>query len=168
MYFSKTEGCEKVGRAMNLPPTAVLCVYVVLGSFVLSPSLVKVPGTNWFEPVLALLTVSMPTGSGKATLFRHLYTMMQEIRVMCGVTDEEPTWVFDDTTFEKMGVLMSENSCRLLCFYDEMSGFLTQIISTVDVACPIPMNCHSFYSSTMHTHGEGTQVSRLIHAETIT
>ena len=99
----------------------------VLGSFVLSPSVVKVPGTDWTEPVLAWLTVSMPTGSGKSTLFRHLYSMMQEIRVMCGVTDEEPTWVFDDATFEKMGALMSENSCRLLGFYDEMSAFLTQI-----------------------------------------
>ena len=84
----------------------------------------KVPGTDWTEPVLAWLTVSMPTGSGKSTLFRHLYSMMQEICVMCGVTDEEPTWVFDDATFEKM---MRENSCRLLGFYDEMSPFLTQI-----------------------------------------
>ena len=90
----------------------------VLGSFVLSPSVVKVPGADWTEPVLAWLTVSMPTGSGKSTLFRHLYSMMQEIRVMCGITDEEPTWVFDDAIFEKMGALMSENSCPLLGFYD--------------------------------------------------
>ena len=69
----------------------------------------------------------MPTGSGKSTLFRHLYSLLQEIRVTCGVTDEEPAWVFDDATFEKMGALMSENSCRLLGFYDEMSAFLTQI-----------------------------------------
>ena len=47
------KGCEKVGRAMNLPPTAVLCGYIVLGSFVLSPSLIKVPGTDWTEPVFA-------------------------------------------------------------------------------------------------------------------
>ena len=93
----------------------------------LSPSVVKVPGTDWTELVLAWLTVSMPTGSGKSTLFQHLYSMMQEIRVMCGVTDEEPTWVFDGATFEKMGALMNENSCRLLGFYDEMSAFLTQI-----------------------------------------
>jgi len=52
---------------------------------------------------------------------------MRNIRVICGVCDEEPTWVFDDATFEKMGALMSENSSRLLGFYDEMSVFLTQI-----------------------------------------
>ena len=75
---------------MNLPPTAVLCGYVVLGSFVLSPSIVKVPSTDWIEPVLAWLTVSMPTGSGKSTLLR------QEIRAICGVKDNEATWVFDD------------------------------------------------------------------------
>lgn len=112
---------------MNLPLTAVLCGYIVLGSFMLSPSLVKVPGTDWIEPVLAWLTVSMPTGSGKSTLFRHLYSMMQEIRMACGVSDNEPTWVFDDTTCEKVGALMNENSCRLLGFYDEMSAFLSQI-----------------------------------------
>ena len=114
---------------MNLPPTAVLCGYVVLGSFVLSPSIVKVPRprTDWTEPVLAWLTVSMPTGSGKSTLFRHLYSMVQEIRTICGIKNDEPTWVFDDATFEKMGALMSENSCRLLGFYDEMSAFFTQI-----------------------------------------
>ena len=91
---------------MNLPPTAVLCGYIVLGSFVVSPSIVKVPTTDWTEPVLAWLTVSMPTGSGKSTLFRHLYSMVKEIRTICDVKDDEPTWVFDDASFEKMGALI--------------------------------------------------------------
>lgn len=112
---------------MNLPPTAVLCGYTVLGSFVLSPSVVKVPGTDWTEPVLVWLTVSMPTGSGKSTPFRHLYSLIQEKRTACGVSDDDPSWVFDDATFEKMGALMNNNSGRLLGFYDEMSAFLTQI-----------------------------------------
>jgi hypothetical protein len=42
--------------------------------------------------------------------------MMQKIGAICGVSDEEPIWVFADATFEKMGALMSENSCRLLGF----------------------------------------------------
>ena len=112
---------------MNLPPTAILCGYIVIGSFALSPSLVKVPGTDWTEPVLAWMTISMPTGSGKSTLFRHLYSMIQDIRVKCGVSENGPTWVFDNGTLEKMGALMNENSCRLLGLYDEMTSFLTQI-----------------------------------------
>ena len=35
--------------------------------------------------------------------------------------------MFDDTSFEKMGALMSENSGRLLALYDELSAFLAQI-----------------------------------------
>ena len=97
------------------------------GVFVLSPSVVKVPSTNWSEPVLVWLAVSMPTGSGKSTLFRHLYSMIQNIRQMCGATDKEPTWVFDDGSFEKMVALMSEYTCRLLSFYDEILAVLTQI-----------------------------------------
>ena len=93
----------------------------------LSPSVVKVVGTDWTKPVLAWLTVAMATGSGKSTLFRHLYMMMKEVCIKCGVKDSEPTWIFDDATFEKMGSLMREHSCRLLGFYDELTTFLTQI-----------------------------------------
>ena len=40
---------------------------------------------------------------------------------------ESPEWILQDATFEKMGVLMSENGGRLLGLYDELSGFLTKI-----------------------------------------
>ena len=112
---------------MNLPPTAVLSGYIMLGSFMLSPSVIKVPGTNWIEPVLVWLTVAMPTGSGKSTLFRNLYSILQEVREKCEVSDKDPSWVFDDASFEKMGALMKENSCHLIGFNDELSAFLTQI-----------------------------------------
>ena len=93
----------------------------------ISPSVVKVPGTDWIEPTIVWLTVAMPTGSGKSTLFRHVYTLMRSVRTKCGEGDEDPSWVFDDGTLEKMGALMYDNSSRLLGFYDELSAFLTQI-----------------------------------------
>lgn len=52
---------------------------------------------------------------------------MLAVRTECGVNDDDPSWTFDDASFEKMGALMSENSSRLLGFYDELSAFLTQI-----------------------------------------
>lgn len=64
-------GCKQVRRALNLPATAILCGYLMLGSFVLAPSVVKVPDNDWTEQVPVWLTVCMPTGSGKSTLFRH-------------------------------------------------------------------------------------------------
>ena len=79
------------------------------------------------EPVLAWVTISMPTGSGKSTLFRHIIVLLLKIRSKCEVTDTDPSWLFDDALFEKMGSLMAQNSCRLLGFYDEMSAFLSQI-----------------------------------------
>ena len=115
-----------MGKALNLSPTAVLGGYLILGSFVLSPASVRVPHTDWEEPVLLWLTVSMPTGSGKSTLFRHLYDLLQRTRTLAG-TNNDPSWIMDDATFEKMGALMQENSSRLLGFYDELSAFLTQI-----------------------------------------
>lgn len=116
-----------MGKALNVSPTSVLGGYLILGSYVLSPASVKVPGTNWEEPILLWLTISMPTGSGKSTLFRHLCDLLKEIRCLAGVVDTDPTWNMDDATFEKMGALMQENSSRLLGIYDELSAFLTQI-----------------------------------------
>lgn len=116
-----------VGKALNLPATAVLCGYISLGSFIISPSVVKVPDTDWCESVLVWLTVCMPTGSGKSTLFRHLFSIIQAVREHCSLTKNDPTWFVDDATFEKMGALMNDNDGRLLGLYDEMSSFLTQI-----------------------------------------
>ena len=93
----------------------------------MSPSLIKVPNTDWVEPVLVWLTVCMPTGSGKSILFRHIYTVIQSIRSNLNLGDKDPSWVFEDGSFEKLGAIMRENSCRLFGFYDELSTFLTQI-----------------------------------------
>ena len=38
-----------------------------------------------------------------------------------------PSWMLQDATFEKMGVMMHENNGRLLGLFDELSAFLTKI-----------------------------------------
>ena len=106
-----------------MPPTAVLSGYVILTFYMLSPSVVTAPGTSWEEPVFVCLTIGMPTGSGKSVLFKHVDSLLQTIRTECGLTNEDPSWTFDDATFEKMGVMMFENYSRLLGFYDELSAF---------------------------------------------
>ena len=94
-----------MAKALNVPPTAVLGGYLVLCSYI-SPPTVEVPGTDWSEPVLLWLTVTMPTGSGKSTLFRHLYSLLMEVRESAGVQSDDPAWIMDDATFEKMGALV--------------------------------------------------------------
>lgn len=112
---------------MNVPPIAVLCGYIIAASFLMSPSFIEVTETDWKEPILVWLTVCMQSGGGKSTLFRHIYKLIEHIRSELGLKNNDPSWVFEDASFEKMGALMRENSCRLLGFYDELSTFLTQI-----------------------------------------
>ena len=95
---------------MNLPPLAVLSGYIIIGSYMLSPSVVMIDDTDWNEPVLLWLTICMPTGSGKSSLFHHLLSILQSVRCKCNVTDDDPSWIFDDASFETMGALMSKNS----------------------------------------------------------
>ena len=41
--------------------------------------------------------------------------------------DYEVTWEMKDTSFQKMGELMTENDGRLLGMFDELSSFLCKI-----------------------------------------
>ena len=93
----------------------------------ISQSSVQVPSNDLCEPVLLFLTVSIQTGSGKPTLFRHLYSLLEKVRQLCDLDEQDPAWVVDDASFEKIGALMNENSARLLGLYDELSAFLAQI-----------------------------------------
>lgn len=66
----------------------------------------------------------MPTGSGKSSLYRFLYEVLNNVRKKLGGEETNPTWIVGDATFEKMGELMSSNSLGL---FHELSSFLTQI-----------------------------------------
>ena len=77
------QGCQQVGKALSVPPAAVLGGLLILSSFVMSPSVVTVPGTSWIEPALVWLTISMPTGSRKTTIFHFLRDILQRIRKKC-------------------------------------------------------------------------------------
>ena len=72
------QGCKQVAKALNVPPTSVLGGYIVLYCY-----------ASWNEPVLLWLTVTMPTGSGKSTLFRHLCNVLSEVCKTAGVLDNE-------------------------------------------------------------------------------
>ena len=60
-------------------------------------------------------------------LFKHLMEVLYKIQQACRVSEDDPSWIFDDASFEKMYALMAANSCRLFGFYDELTAFLSQI-----------------------------------------
>ena len=49
------QGCEQIGKSMNLPPLAVLSGYIIAGSCMLSPSVVTIEDTDWNKPMLVWL-----------------------------------------------------------------------------------------------------------------
>ena len=69
---------------MSVPPAAILGGLLILTSFVISPSVIKVPGTDWVEPILLWITICMPTGSRKTTVYQFLRELLQKIRKAAG------------------------------------------------------------------------------------
>ncbi len=93
----------------------------------ISPAIVRVPGTEWSERALVWLSINMPTGSTKSALYQSLHTIIVRVRERCGYTPHDPVWLLGDATCEKMGDLMAANGGRLLGLYDELSTFLSQL-----------------------------------------
>ena len=112
---------------MSMPSTAVLSGLVIIMSFMLAHSNVNVAGTQWSEPVVLWVTIGMPTGSGKSSLFNYFLGLLRNVRQKCKRKDIHPSWTVEESSFEKMGALMASNGGRLLGVYDELSSFLTQI-----------------------------------------
>jgi len=108
-------------------PSAVICGLILLVSFFISHSETCVENTSWVEPAIVWLTVGMPTGTGKSSIFKYLLKVVNLVRQKVKVPDGSASWHLDVATFEKMGALMNENDGRLLGIYDEMTSFLTQI-----------------------------------------
>lgn len=73
---------------MSVPPAAILGGLLILTSLVVSPAEVVVPNTDWVEPVLIWLTISMPTGSRKTTVYQFLRGLIQNIREATRCTGE--------------------------------------------------------------------------------
>ena len=64
---------------MSVPPAAILGGLLLITSFIISPAMVTVPGTDWVKPALIWLTISMPTGSRKTTIYQFLRRLLQRI-----------------------------------------------------------------------------------------
>jgi ABC-type Na+ transport system ATPase subunit NatA len=92
----------------------------------MSHSVVEVEGTDWVEPVLVWVAICMQTGSGKSSLCKLLTKFVEDTRVNIAC-EGYPTWLADDQTLEKLGVLMSENNGKLLGLYDELLMFFSQM-----------------------------------------
>lgn len=122
-----TTGCMQIGKAIDMPPDAILSGLLLLVSFFMSHCVVKVPGTVWVEPAILWIAIAMPTGSGKTPLFTFLTNILHDVRKKLKLTSVHPPWLLDEASFEKMGELMSTNYCKLLGMYDELSTFLSQI-----------------------------------------
>ena len=99
-----------MAKALSIPPTAVLASLLGLTSFLISPAIVQVDGTDWKEPVLVWESVCMPTGSGKSPLCTYIEKLLSHIKEK--VRDTVP-WLVEDATFEKMGELMAKSNGRI-------------------------------------------------------
>ena len=98
----------------------MLASLLSLTSYLLSPSVVRVEGTDWEEPVLIWESVCILTGSGKSPLCAYISKLLKRVHEKCGRT----SWLVEDATFKKMGAIMADNGCRIFRMYDELTTLM--------------------------------------------
>ncbi len=72
---------------MSMPPTAVITGLTSIMSFMLAHSSVLV---EWSEPVIVWISIGMPTGSGKSSLFNYFLGPLCDTRKKCNRKDIHP------------------------------------------------------------------------------
>ena len=107
------QGIEQLCKSFDMLPSAVLSGLLLLTGYRLSQCVVKVPSTNWVEPVLIWLTICMPTGSGKTPLYTFLVNILNKVRQQSELSQDDPSWFLDEASFEMMGALMSRNDNKI-------------------------------------------------------
>ena len=121
------QGLNQLAKSLNVPPSAILSGLLLNISYCLSHCEITVPNTAWVEPAILWITICMPTGSEKTPLFTVLAELLKKVRSKCKLTNTDPAWRVDDTSFEKLGDMMASNNNKLLGMYDELGTFLAQI-----------------------------------------
>ena len=135
-----------------MPALAVLAGYLIIISFAMSHSVIEIDKTDLVEPVLVWLSICMPTGSGKSSLWSHLTKLVEQARQKC-LDTSSPVWLAGDQSFEKLGEMMSESHCKILALYDELPMFLSQMnISRGRNLCDSPQLV-PFYNCMVDTDG---------------
>ena len=92
----------------------MLAGLITITSYTISPAIVHVPDTEWWERALVWLSINMPTGSTKSALYHYLQSIVLKVRKQTQTTLYNPMWLLGDATCEKMGDLMSCNGNHLL------------------------------------------------------
>lgn len=112
-----------------MPPSAVLVGLLPVISYSMSHCSIEIDGTDWVEPVILWISISMITGSGKSGLCKFLKGILENAhKIYAGKEDSSAaSWLLDDQSFEKMGALLEENHGKLIGLYDEFALFLSQM-----------------------------------------
>lgn len=69
------QGLYQIGKALSIPPSAVLSGLISVTSYIVSPAVITIPGVDWVEPAIVWLSINMPTGSGKSSIYKYLYDL---------------------------------------------------------------------------------------------
>ena len=73
----------------------------------MSHAVVRVPSTEWIEPVYLWVSIGMPTGSGKSILVKYLLTLLEKAGRQCGLNETSPA---RELWMERTGL------CIVVCF----------------------------------------------------
>jgi len=97
-----TQGCEQIGKAISMDPSAVLAGLLLIVSFSMSHSCVQIEGTDWREPVLNWISIALQTGMRKSTLCKYLKDILRVSKKHCANDSDKESWLCDDQSFEQL------------------------------------------------------------------
>ena len=110
------QGLKEIGSCYGVPPVAALGGLILVVSFSMLHSIVKVEESELIEPVLVWISICMPPGATNSPLCNYLRELVNKARNK-SVQGADKLWMLGDQSFEKLGELMSNNQWKVLGHY---------------------------------------------------
>ena len=120
---SLLEDLEKIGICLSVPWTGILIGLTQPIQYAMDYTNVTIEKTDWVEQTIFWPLMHMPSATRKSVIYNFLKDIINSLE------DEEDMIDFKvcETTFEKLGLLMQNNSGKMIWQFDEARHFFAQL-----------------------------------------
>ena len=122
---------EKVGKSLSVPWVGILVGSLTPIQYVMGYSEIELENSDWWEPTILWSFMHMPRGTRKSLIYKFVNDLVSDSCGSDNNADEHgeatPQYKVNETTFEKLGLIIASNEGKVDWYFDEGWHFFSQL-----------------------------------------
>ena len=124
---------RKVGASLSVPWVGLLIGSWTPLQYAMHYSEVMLEDSDWTEPTIIWSLLHMPSGTRKSLIYKFVNDLVKDLGIKSNENDEDQQDIdttqyrVNETTFEKLGLVMQKNDGKVVWYFDEGRHFFSQL-----------------------------------------